>query len=62
MPDPINLSSRSIPWCVNPEDEAASLGASVSSGEGRDLDGDGKAERCFSVSFGPVTLGECDEL
>jgi hypothetical protein len=41
---------------------SASLGASVSSGEGRDLDGDGKAERCFSVSFGPVTLGECDEL
>jgi hypothetical protein len=41
---------------------SASLGASVSSGEGRDLDGDGKAERCFSVSFGPLTLGECDEL
>ena len=41
---------------------SASLGASVSSGDGRDLDGDGKAERCFSASFGPLTLGECDEL
>jgi len=41
---------------------SASLGASVSSGEGRDLDGDGKPERCFKVSFGPFTLGECDEL
>jgi hypothetical protein len=41
---------------------SASVGASVSSGEGRDLDGDGKPERCFKVSFGPFTLGECDEL
>jgi hypothetical protein len=39
-----------------------SVGASVSSGEQRDLDGDGNAERCFKVSFGPLTLGECDEL
>jgi hypothetical protein len=39
-----------------------SLGASVSSGEGRDIDADGKPERCFQVSFGPITLGECDEL
>jgi hypothetical protein len=43
-------------------DLSSSVGASVSSGEGRDSDNDGKAERCFSVSFGPVTLGECDEL
>jgi hypothetical protein len=41
---------------------SASLGASVSSGEGRDRDHDGKLERCFAVSFGPLTLGECDEL
>jgi len=41
---------------------SASLGASVSSGEERDLDGDGKSERCFKLSFGPLTLGECDEL
>ncbi len=41
---------------------SSSAGASVSSGEGRDRDSDGKAERCFSVSYGPVTLGECDEL
>jgi hypothetical protein len=41
---------------------SASMGASISSGEGRDLDNDGKEERCFTVSFGPFTLGECDEL
>lgn len=41
---------------------SSSWGASVSSGEGRDLDGDGRAERCFQASFGPLTLGECDEL
>jgi hypothetical protein len=41
---------------------AASLGGSISSGEGRDIDGDGVRERCFAMSLGPFTLGECDEL
>ena len=41
---------------------AASLGVSISSGEGRDIDGDGVRERCFAMSLGPFTLGECDEL
>lgn len=41
---------------------AASVGGSVSSGEGRDLDADGVEERCFKLSLGPWTLGECDEL
>jgi len=41
---------------------AASLGGSISSGEGRDLDADGVQERCFAMSLGPFTLGECDEL
>jgi len=41
---------------------AASLGGSISSGESRDLDGDGVEERCFAMSLGPFTLGECDEL
>lgn len=41
---------------------AASLGVSISSGEGRDLDADGVQERCFAMSLGPFTLGECDEL
>jgi hypothetical protein len=39
-----------------------SLGGSIASGEGRDLDGDGVPERCFKMSLGPLTLGECDEL
>jgi hypothetical protein len=39
-----------------------SLGGSIASGEGRDLDGDGVSERCFKMSLGPLTLGECDEL
>ena len=39
-----------------------SLGASVASGGGRDLDGDGVTERCFKMTLGPLTLGECDEL
>ena len=38
-----------------------SAGASVSSGE-RDVDHDRRPERCFEVSFGPLTLGECDEF
>jgi hypothetical protein len=41
---------------------AASLGVSISSGDGRDIDGDGVQERCFAMSLGPYTLGECDEL
>ncbi len=41
---------------------AASLGGSISSGEGRDRDGDGVRERCFAMSLGPFALGECDEL
>jgi hypothetical protein len=41
---------------------AASLGGSISSGEGRDIDADGVQERCFKMSLGPFTLGECDEL
>jgi len=39
-----------------------SAGASISSGAGRDVDHDGRPERCFQVSFGPLTLGECDEF
>jgi len=39
-----------------------SLGGSIASGGGRDLDGDGVPERCFKMSLGPLTLGECDEL
>jgi len=39
-----------------------SLGVGIASGEGRDLDGDGVPERCFKMSLGPLTLGECDEL
>jgi hypothetical protein len=39
-----------------------SAGASISSGGGRDVDEDGRPERCFQVSFGPFTLGECDEF
>jgi hypothetical protein len=41
---------------------AQSVGGSISSGEGRDIDGDGIPERCFALSLGPFTLGECDEL
>jgi hypothetical protein len=40
----------------------SSVGGSISSGEGRDLDGDGIPERCFKMTLGPYTLGECDEL
>jgi hypothetical protein len=40
----------------------ASLGGSIASGEGRDLDADGVSERCFKMTLGPFTLGECDEL
>ena len=39
-----------------------SLGGSIASGEGRDLDKDGVPERCFKMTLGPLTLGECDEL
>lgn len=39
-----------------------SLGGSIASGEGRDLDNDGVPERCFKMTLGPLTLGECDEL
>jgi hypothetical protein len=42
--------------------ESLSLGASVSVGDGRDVDGDGVPERCFKGSLGPLTLGVCDEL
>jgi hypothetical protein len=35
---------------------------SLSSGVGRDIDGDGVPERCFRMSLGFFTLGECDEL
>ena len=35
---------------------------SISSGDGRDIDGDGVPERCFKMSLGPFTLGECDAL
>jgi hypothetical protein len=41
---------------------AASLGGSISSGEGRDIDADGVRERCFAMSLGPFSIGECDEL
>jgi len=39
-----------------------SLGGSLASGGGRDLDADGVPERCFKMTLGPLTLGECDEL
>jgi hypothetical protein len=39
-----------------------SLGGSIASGGGRDLDADGVPERCFKMTLGPLTLGECDEL
>ena len=39
-----------------------SLGGSIASGEGRDIDADGALERCFKMTLGPFTLGECDEL
>lgn len=39
-----------------------SLGGSIATGDGRDLDGDGVPERCFKMTLGPLTLGECDEL
>jgi len=42
--------------------ESLSVGAGVSSGEDRDIDGDGVRERCFKGSLGPLTLGFCDEL
>jgi hypothetical protein len=41
---------------------AHSVGGSISSGEGRDIDGDGIPEKCFAMSLGPLTVGECDEL
>ena len=41
---------------------SGSWGGSIASGEGRDIDGDGVPERCFKMSLGPFTLGECDEL
>ena len=40
----------------------ASAGGSIASGAGRDLDADGALERCFRMSLGTFTLGECDEL
>ena len=42
--------------------ESISVGSSFSSGEARDIDGDGIEERCFKGSLGPLTLGFCDEL
>ncbi len=39
-----------------------SLGGSIASGGDRDLDADGVPERCFKMTLGPLTLGECDEL
>jgi len=53
MTDPISSS------CLWP---SLSSGAGVSSGEDRDIDGDGVRERCFKGSLGPLTLGFCDEL
>lgn len=41
---------------------SASAGVFISSGEGRDIDGDGVPERCFKGSIGPLTLGVCTEL
>jgi hypothetical protein len=41
---------------------SASVGAAFSTGEGRDIDGDGKPERCFKGSFLIATLGVCTEL
>jgi hypothetical protein len=37
-----------------------SVGVAVSSGEGRD--GDGDLERCFKLSIGPATVGFCSEF
>jgi hypothetical protein len=42
--------------------EALSVGGGFSSGEARDIDGDGSPERCFKGSLGPLTLGICTEL
>jgi len=42
--------------------EAISAGGGFSSGGARDIDGDGKPERCFKGSLGPMTLGFCTEL
>lgn len=39
-----------------------SLGGSIASGDGRDMDGDAAPEHCFKMTLGPFTLGECDEL
>jgi len=42
--------------------EALSMGGGFSSGEARDIDGDGSPERCFKGSLGPYTVGFCTEL
>jgi hypothetical protein len=42
--------------------ESLSVGGGFSSGEGRDIDGDGAPERCFKGSLGPYTIGFCTEL
>lgn len=39
-----------------------SWGVAFSSGEGRDIDRDGKPEQCFKGSLGPLTFGVCTEL
>jgi hypothetical protein len=41
--------------------EALSVGGGFSSGGARDIDGDGRPERCFKGSLGPLTLGFCTE-
>lgn len=41
---------------------AVSEGGSIASGEGRDIDKDGIEERCFKMTLGAFTIGECDEL
>jgi hypothetical protein len=42
--------------------ESLSVGGGFSSGEARDIDGDGSPERCFKGSLGPYTIGVCTEL
>jgi len=42
--------------------ESLSAGGGFSSGEARDIDGDGAPERCFKGSLGPYTVGFCTEL
>ncbi|HEX3852989.1 MAG TPA: hypothetical protein VHW01_18630 [Polyangiaceae bacterium] len=41
--------------------ESLAVGGGFSSGEARDIDGDGRPERCFKGNLGPLTVGFCTE-